>query len=486
MSDTPFKPLTGDPDLLETKAKHYREIAAAIQRSTKALKSIHDVDNTKSEATDALKKQADDVRTDIDKAHDRYDTTATALISYASSLRAAQADAQRAITAIESASSTYDAAVKRSDHAMTYAYDTRWKQEATLEEKQNAADEADRASRHLDDAKGELNAAHQKWYDALRDKRSAAKTARAAIDDVVEHHNNGLADPTGLEKFLEGVYKVFKVICDIAGVLAIFLAWVPFLGQVLIVLAAVGALLDILEAVIKVINGTGDGWGIVFAVAGAAVTLFGGKLFAFAAKGLRAMTIAKSGATSVRELALLQGLGRHSADLMKRSDALAQLQKPLSSVFKSPFVREAEQQAITAAFARGEKGFTESLAEAAKIAFPGFKIDALKTLGFSRDLELFQRMAASHPELITQEMKTLYLAAASYNVLAIADKTTNVIQNFANDPVGTSLGFVDGEAKGVWSGVKDTATDWGKLFPGATSTVAPGAPGSYSEGRVLA
>ena len=37
MSDAPFHPLTGEPGLLESKARHYQQIAEAIERSTRTV-----------------------------------------------------------------------------------------------------------------------------------------------------------------------------------------------------------------------------------------------------------------------------------------------------------------------------------------------------------------------------------------------------------------------------------------------------------------
>jgi hypothetical protein len=306
MSDTPFQPLTGDPGLLESKARHYQQIAEAIERSTRTLQSIHDVDDMKSEATEALKSQADDVRKDIDKAQDRYAKTAAALLTYAASLRTAQEDARRAIADIDAKQSAYDTAASRSHSADTTAYDTRFTPAATLEDKTQAADDADLARRHLQTATSELQAAQQRWRDALKAKTDAANTARDAISDVVDRNNHGLEDPSWWEKALDAVYHVFKTICDIAGILAIFLAWVPFLGQVLMVLAAIGAVLALIETAIKFSKGEAGLGDLIFAAVGAVLTVFGGKLIDMAIKGVRGMAVLRS-AEVFREAAVAAG-----------------------------------------------------------------------------------------------------------------------------------------------------------------------------------
>ena len=110
MSDREFQPLTGDPGLLEAKAKHYQAIGEAIQRASKELNKIHDVDGYKSQAVDKLKEMSKDTADDISKAKDRYAKTASALLAYASSLREAKDDADKAIALIGSKQADADAA----------------------------------------------------------------------------------------------------------------------------------------------------------------------------------------------------------------------------------------------------------------------------------------------------------------------------------------------------------------------------------------
>lgn len=379
MSDVPYQPLTGEPGVLETKARHYRDIAEAIQRSTLTLKSIHDVDDMKSQSTDALKQQADDVRKDIDKAHDRYDKTAQALLTYAAALRAAQEDAQRAIADIDAKESAYNAASARSRDAENLAYDTRWKSEATLEEKSQAADDADRARRHLETASSDLAAAQQRWRDALKAKTDAANTARSAISDVVDRNNHGLQDPSWWEKALKSVYEVFKKICDIAGILAIFLAWVPVLGQILMVLAAVGAVLTAIEAVMAAIRGDGS-WGLaILAVVGAVLTVFGGKLIDMAITGVRGMAVVRS-AQAFREAAVAAGkTGREIGG------AVLSGERSIQGWGRMAYMTQREagtaQRALREALS-SPQGFANASADAFKASYSSEYITSLVEKGF--------------------------------------------------------------------------------------------------------
>jgi len=60
VSDKEFQPLTGDPDVLEAKARHYESIGEAIQRSVKELNKIHDLDGYKSQAVSKLQEMSKD------------------------------------------------------------------------------------------------------------------------------------------------------------------------------------------------------------------------------------------------------------------------------------------------------------------------------------------------------------------------------------------------------------------------------------------
>lgn len=283
MSDTEFQPLTGDPDVLEAKAKHYQSIGDAIQRSVKELKKIHDVDGYKSQAVSKLQEMSRDTADDIDKAKDRYAKTAAALIAYASELRGAQDDADKAITLIEQKKGDADAAHKAATTAHTDAQNAKPEDASTAGKAANQADDAAR------DANAALQAAHQAWFDARDRKNRAADKAVDAIVDVVDHHNNGLKNPG----FWDKVMDVISTIGDIAGVLAIFLAWVPVLGQVLAVIAIVASIIKLVDAVVKFANGEGSFLDILGAAVTVVLSVFGGRIFAFLGKAARIKALAR-------------------------------------------------------------------------------------------------------------------------------------------------------------------------------------------------
>ncbi|MGN7797910.1 putative T7SS-secreted protein [Leifsonia sp. 22587] len=283
MSDREFQPLTGDPDVLEAKARHYQSIGEAIQRSVKELKKIHDLDGYKSQAVSKLQEMSRDTADDIDKAKDRYSKTASALLTYAGELRGAQDDAEKAITLIQQKQGDADAAHKAATTAHTTA-DKAKPEDASTAGK--AADQADDAARAANAA---LQAAHQAWYDARDRKNRAAEKAVDAIVDVVDHHNHGLKNPG----FWDKVMDVIETIGDIAGILAIFFAWVPILGQVLAVIALVASIIKLVDAVVKFANGEGSFLDILGAAVTVVLSVFGGRIFSFLGKAARIKALAR-------------------------------------------------------------------------------------------------------------------------------------------------------------------------------------------------
>lgn len=277
MSDTEYEPLKGDPDLLASKARHYLDIADAIARSVNTLHKIHDVDDMQSKATEKLKESSDDVANDIDKAHDRYQVTANALLAYSSTLRTAQEKANSAITLISSRQSTADSANAEASRTQTAADD------ATGTDATAATTKATTAHSTATEANKELAAAQQAWAEARSMKDTAAHTAAQAIIEVVDKHNNGLENPGFWEQLGEAVLDIVKKICEIASILSIFLSWVPILGEVLIALAILGAVITLVESIVAFANG-GSFTNVLFAAAGLVLTAFGGKLIGYLGK----------------------------------------------------------------------------------------------------------------------------------------------------------------------------------------------------------
>lgn len=285
--DSPYRPLAGSPDDLEREALHYQRIAEAIARSATTLKAISGAHEMRSDAVDALRDTAATVGADIDKARERYQKTAEALQTYSGELRQAQKDADTAIASISAREQERETAHRTLAHAQDAVT------QATDAEKSTAQAAAGRAHHDAAAADAALGTAQQQWNDALAAKNRAAARAITAIVEVVDKKNNGLKDDW-LDDWGNALFHIFKTICDWAAILSIFLAWVPGLGEVLLALAAIGAVLDLVMAMVKLSRGEGSWGDVALAAVGVVLTLAGGKLISLAAKGVKARVVLKA------------------------------------------------------------------------------------------------------------------------------------------------------------------------------------------------
>ncbi|MGO4783447.1 putative T7SS-secreted protein [Cryobacterium sp. W22_MBD10_FK3] len=435
MTDSEFRALEGDPDLLRTKAQHYAEIANAISRSVNTLNTIKSVEGMTSKAIDAIREEAGKVADDISKAKDRYSGTASALITYSAQLRIAQDSAKTAIAHIGDKETASETAGRTATRTAATA------ESATPENSATDTAAAEKAEEAAQAAGQALQAAQAEWHSALDVKNQAAETAITAILEVVEGKKSQDLNDTWWDDWGAKALDILKVICDWAGVLAIFLAWVPILGQVLLVLAAVGAVLTLIEATVKAINGDGSWWAVAGAAVGAVLSVFGGKIFAIGAKTLRASMITKAATRLDGAPALtrqLSGVGRHSSTYMSIDDAAAAVAKPfkesLGEAFKKSFRPE---------FTEGAKPL-QLLREAAEKALPTLdNFTPSSLLKLNTDLVDFYRMAGSARHLLDTPMVVQGVILSTYQVHTSYNAVTNLMENPSAPFLGDYADVVD-------------------------------------------
>lgn len=353
MADTQWEKLDGDADLVRSKGRKYQDIADAIARATATLDSIVDDASTTAQSMDATKKLASDVRDDIAKATDRYRYTGDALVAYSSSLDTAISEsetASRQIASIEgdlaSARTTAYNANQEVDDLPNDA------PQGDLDTANSAASAADSRVSRLE---GDLSHWQGRWNDAKGDKDSAANTAKNEIDEVVTGDKvhgleDGFWDKVGeVASFL---YKALKIICDIAGILAIFLSWVPILGQVLLVLAAIGSIIAIVEGIVKMAQ-EGFSWGALIGVGLGVMGLFGGKAIGTLAKYAKARSVVQTAGRMSNSAAR----AKFGAALLKSSrKTFAQSNGQRAwEVLKSPFLRSSTDKAVAGLLKSGER-----------------------------------------------------------------------------------------------------------------------------------
>ncbi|WP_167138241.1 hypothetical protein [Diaminobutyricimonas sp. TR449] len=270
ISASSMRPVPGDPDLVARKAADYENIADAIRRASENLKRIADLDGITSEAIEAVRGKARDVADSISLAEQRYRGTASALGEYAIVHKDVQEAVKTAIADAQSAEQSAASARNMHDHYTAEA--------ATPGPEQNANQRlADYYADRLATQTGNASSASSAYTEAMERWDTAAMTARNRIKEVVSASglNNDWWDDWG---------DIIKTIGEIAGVLALFLSWVPILGQVLLAIAMVVAVVSLVAAVMKAMKGDGSWSDVLFAALGAVLTIFGGSIFKYLGK----------------------------------------------------------------------------------------------------------------------------------------------------------------------------------------------------------
>ncbi|MEC5185958.1 membrane protein YqaA with SNARE-associated domain [Cryobacterium sp. MP_3.1] len=427
MTDTEFRALEGDPDLVRTKAQHYAEIANAIARSVTTLNSIKSVEGMTSKAIDAIREEAGNVADDIGKAKDRYAGTAQALITYSAQLRLAQDAATTAIAHIDDKETAADTAGRTATRTAATA------ESATPESSATDTAAADKAEDAAEAAGQALQAAQAEWHSALAIKNQAAESAITAILEVVEGKKSQDLNDTWWDDWGAKALDILKTICDWAGVFAVFLAWVPILGQVLMVLAAVGAVLTLIEATIAAVNGDGSWWAVAGAAVGAVMSIFGGKIFSVGAKYVRASMITKAAARLDGAPALtrqLSGVGRHSKAFMSIDDAAKVVSKPFKDSVLGAFKKDLVPDGAPVKA-------MEMFKEAAKKALPTLDdFTPSSLLSLNDDLMDFYRMAGKAPQILDTP---LVVQGVSLTVVQMHTSVT-AVQSLMENPIDPFLG----------------------------------------------
>ncbi|MFC8799358.1 hypothetical protein ACFT2C_16610 [Promicromonospora sp. NPDC057138] len=344
MSDTQWHELDGEPGTVESKGRTYTELAEAISRSVSTLQQIVDDTNTTAKSMDKTRSLAGDVREDIEKARERYTYTGEALTTYGAALRAAKNEADPAAQKLRTLRIELEAAETTAARAETDVDGL--PKDASEADKNDATRAQTNANNAVGDIQRQITQAESEWNSGHGDKDTAARTAISKIEEVVTGDKvNGLKD-SGWDKFKDwaaGALKVIKIICDVAGFLAIFLSWVPILGQVLLVLAAIGSIIAIIENVVKIAR-EGFSWGAVLGIGLGLMGLFGGKAIGSLAKYAKARSVVSTAGTMSNSAAKAK-FGTALLKSSRKTLAMTKGQR-VGEVLKSPFVRSAGDKAV--------------------------------------------------------------------------------------------------------------------------------------------
>jgi hypothetical protein len=234
----------------------------------------------------------------------------------------------------------------------------------------------------------------------------------------------------GNTHFVAAACKVIKKLCDLAAILSVFHAWVPGLGEVLLAMAAIGAVLDFISAGVALLHG-GSWSAFLLAGVGVVMTIFGGKMLELGMKGMKGVMVARAakalerdGADVDRGLRALQGVGAHSSeDYMTASKAIAaknELKEAFSSV--SGF-KTATAKAFKESFTHTEDGFGDAM----KGAFSPRDLS-------NSDLVSAYKMAIKDPSLLDSKLVVHGLAVTGIKVADDVRSLNQGLQDHKENP----------------------------------------------------
>lgn len=295
-------PTPGDPEAVARGARHYATVAFAIRDASAKLRTIADNQaGMDSDAVNAFRDSTQRVADDIDKAYDRYAETSQALSRYYPQLDDAQYESLQALWQARQAQDM----MQQASNAMAAA-------QARIEAAPPGTDTPEatgaylRAYENRMQAHDALNQAQRRLERAVEAWDRAAQQAAAGINEIVEGAdlNDGWYQNWG-KKFLAQVAKWAGRIGAVAGVLSLFLGWVPILGQALFAITAVASAVSLVATSIRKAHGDAS-W---LAVSIAAVGVFTAGI-GKAASALRAARVAQTATTVSRASKSAAPIGR--------------------------------------------------------------------------------------------------------------------------------------------------------------------------------
>ncbi|MGP3969088.1 putative T7SS-secreted protein [Streptomyces sp. 6N223] len=244
LTDDGSDPVPGDWEAVKEAAERYRNMADLIQRCSDTLDSVHEDSQTwVGQTADAFRERSTDLSDSVIRAKGRYAAAADALEEYWPELKSAQEDSEE----------LRSQAVTEQDTLDTYgplASESEDEDADNHDEHQDYQDQIDTANATIQSLRDQLAT-------IVDDKDRAAQRAADAINEFID--NDGLKNSSSLwgafQDFMATVGEWAGAIAAIAGVLSIFLGWVPFLGQALAFIAIAGTALSLLG---NVVNGE---WG---------------------------------------------------------------------------------------------------------------------------------------------------------------------------------------------------------------------------------
>ncbi|GAA4191085.1 hypothetical protein GCM10022288_21390 [Gryllotalpicola kribbensis] len=294
-------PVPGDPDVVAAGGADYLAVAEAIVGAKRKLDGI-ELDGQISQAVDKLLEKTGEVASNIGKAEARYRAAGQALTAYAPVLRNAQDDSAAALYRASSARQASDSANSNQQYYLHLAQN-----ETDPASALQYTNLAKRAGDDADDANATLSGARSQIDEAVATRDAAAERAISQIHEITSH--DGLKDSwwdNWGKDLLEKITDIAGIVASIAGVLALCVAWIPVVGQVLaaalLVVTAVAAVVNAIGNTVLAATGDRSWTTAIVSIIGAALACIGigGALRVLATAGKEGVAVTET-ATTVAE-----------------------------------------------------------------------------------------------------------------------------------------------------------------------------------------
>lgn len=306
-------PVPGDPGYVTRQASSMRTAADAMQSAAYNLRRL-EAPTTCSEAVAKIMVESSKAAELLDEAGDRYHSVASALATYAPSLRHAQDESLAALR---------QAAVHQGDERAAYKQSVGlyWQAKLSLDpaERDQLILQYKKASARQTAAKAALASARDRLRDAIIERDDAANRAAGEVEAASSGGRLNDSAWDRFEKFVEPlvdwvdrvatwIWENIDAIALVLTVAAIALAWVPGLNAVLGALAMGASVLSRAKAAYTFVSGVAEGmrtgnWSAAaMGAAGLALSFVGGKAVGAVAKkagsavGAKVASAVKSGA----------------------------------------------------------------------------------------------------------------------------------------------------------------------------------------------
>lgn len=249
-------PVPGEPVVVRAGGDHYRRVATAIGDAERVLRALVDTQEAVSDAVDAIRDRTHAVADRIRQAHKRYDAAGDALVGYSIQLDLAQHESLDALHVAQAAQRTVDEADSAIRRLTLQLDDADEGDDVTSLRRALATVRSERA-----DAEVAVTRARLLLEEAVVRRDVAARRAVETLDDGLD---DGLDDTWWEDWGAETAQAVSTwagLVATTTGVLSLFLGWVPFLGQALVLVSVIaGAAALAADIALAVKRGDGSDW----------------------------------------------------------------------------------------------------------------------------------------------------------------------------------------------------------------------------------